>query len=212
MESRRLNRAGRDIHVSPKAFDLLAALVAERPRVLSKADLHRRLWPETFVTDASLAMLVAEVRAAIGDSARQPRWVRTVHRRGYAFQAADGDAVVASPGAPAPRQMPHGPAGWWLVSPARRTPLAAGENLVGRDPECSVWLDSPSVSRRHARLVVEGDRVTAEDLGSKNGTRVGGRPITGPTVVEAGDSVGFGSVSLTLRARPADPTLTEGGQ
>jgi DNA-binding winged helix-turn-helix (wHTH) protein len=209
-EARHVQRAGQSVHVSPRAFDLLVALIRERPRVIPKADLHARLWPDTFVTDASLAMLVAEVRAAIGDSARHSRWVRTVHRRGYAFQEADC-GVVAAGRAEAPPAASGGATGLWLVSAAGRAPLAAGENLVGRDPECPVLIDSPSVSRRHARIVVDGDRVTVEDLGSKNGTRVGGQPIVTPTEIGVGDSVGFGAVSMTLRARPSDPTLTEDG-
>jgi pSer/pThr/pTyr-binding forkhead associated (FHA) protein len=56
--------------------------------------------------------------------------------------------------------------GYWLVTPSRQIPLFAGENIVGRDPKARVWLDSPSVSRQHARILVDGDRATLEDLGS----------------------------------------------
>jgi DNA-binding winged helix-turn-helix (wHTH) protein len=209
--ARRVLRAGGPVHLSPKAFDLLVALVHERPRVLSKEDLHQRLWPDTFVSDASLAMLVAEVRAAIGDSAREPRWVRTVHRRGYAFQAADSIDVVARPaaGAASPPAREH--SGCCLVDPQRRFTLAPGPNIVGRDPECEVWIDSPGVSRRHARVVVEGGRVTVDDLGSKNGTIVRGRAVKMTTLLTDGDDVRFGSARLTFRAWAAGPTLTEGG-
>ena len=209
--ARRVMRAGRSVHLSPKAFDLLVALIEERPRVLTKEALHERLWPGTFVTDASLAMLVAEVRAAIGDSAREPRWVRTVHRRGYAFQAADSHDVEARPaaGAASPRAREH--SGCCLVDPQRRFTLAPGANIVGRDPECEVWLDSPGVSRRHARVLVEGDRVTVDDLGSKNGTLVRGRAVKMPTLLKDGDEVRFGSARLTFRSWTGDPTLTEGG-
>ena len=87
-DSRQLLVGGAVTHLSPKAFDLLVTLIRERPRALSKADLHARLWPKTFVSDASLAMLAAELRAALGESARQPQWVRTVHRHGYVLEAA----------------------------------------------------------------------------------------------------------------------------
>jgi DNA-binding winged helix-turn-helix (wHTH) protein len=205
--ARRVLRAGCPVHLSPKAFDLLVVLLQVRPRVLSKAELHQHLWPDTFVTDASLAMLVAEVRAAIGDSARQPRWVRTVHRRGYAFQAAavppsaSGDELTRA--ASSPRL--------WLVAPPHRAALVAGSNIVGRDPDCHVWIDAPSVSRRHARVLVEDDRVTVEDLGSKNGTSIGGRSIGAPSPLAVGETVRFGAIPMVLRARPEDPTLTEGG-
>ena len=210
-DSRRLLRAGEAVHLSPKAFDLLVTLIRERPRVLSKEDLHARLWPDTFVSDTSLAMLVAEVRAALGESARQPIAVRTVHRRGYAFQADAREIPHAAP----PRGQSAAPgreaAGCWLASTTRQFALLPGENLVGRDPAARVWLDSPSVSRRHARILVDGHRAILEDLGSKNGTRVGNTRVTAPSPLADGDELTFGSVVVTFRAWAADPTLTEGG-
>jgi DNA-binding winged helix-turn-helix (wHTH) protein len=84
-DTRQLLRPDREVHLSPKAFDLLAMLLAARPRALPKAVLHTGLWPDTFVSEANLAMLVAEIRSALGDDARTPRFVRTVQRYGYAF-------------------------------------------------------------------------------------------------------------------------------
>ena len=77
--------------------------------------------------------------------------------------------------------------------------VAPGANLVGRDPQATVWLDSPGVSRHHARITVDGDHVTVEDLGSKNGTHVRGATIVGPTPLADGDEIRFGSMSLTFR-------------
>src|SRR5438128_1184395 len=74
-----------DVHLSPKAFELLRALLEARPRVLSKPELHERLWPETFVSEANLSILVAEIRRVLGETPHQVRFVRTVHRFGYAF-------------------------------------------------------------------------------------------------------------------------------
>lgn len=56
---------GREVHLSPKAYEFLRLLLAERPRALSKAELHERLWPGTVVTDATLASVAAEVRRAL---------------------------------------------------------------------------------------------------------------------------------------------------
>ena len=56
------------IHLSPKAFDLLAVLVEHRGRALSKVELLQRVWPDVFVTEGSLARVVREIRAALGDS------------------------------------------------------------------------------------------------------------------------------------------------
>ena len=72
-------------HLSGKAFQLLELLLAARPNPIAKEDLIAKLWPDTFVAEANLASLVKEIRAAIGDDARAPRMIRTVHRFGYAF-------------------------------------------------------------------------------------------------------------------------------
>jgi len=85
LESRQLTSGGREIHLEPKAFELLSALVLERPKALSKADLQERLWPDTYVAEANLSNLVAEIRAALADPARAPKFVRTAHGFGYAF-------------------------------------------------------------------------------------------------------------------------------
>lgn len=192
-DTRQLLREDRAVHLSPKAFDLLTMLLAARPRALTKTELHTRLWPDTFVSDANLAMLVAEIRSALGDNARTPRFVRTVQRHGYAFQASATDAAAST--------TPERGTGlkYWLLAPLRQIGLRPGENVVGRDPNVQVWLDSASVSRRHARIIVEGDSVTLEDLKSKNGTRVGGRQISAPLSLADGDEVRFGTIGLTFR-------------
>ena len=106
LETRQLTSDGHEIHLEPKAFDLLSALVLERPKALSKADLQERLWPGTFVTEANLSNLVAQIRAALGDPARASTFVRTAHGFGYAFC---GEAVsVADPG-DAPTARPDDP-------------------------------------------------------------------------------------------------------
>jgi DNA-binding winged-HTH domains len=85
LDTRQLTQGGREIHLAPKAFDLLVTLVLDRPKVLSKSVLQERLWPETFVSEANLSNLVAEIREAIGDRARTPLFIRTAHGFGYAF-------------------------------------------------------------------------------------------------------------------------------
>jgi DNA-binding winged helix-turn-helix (wHTH) protein len=85
LDTRQLTRDRQVIHLSPKAFQLLATLTLERPKVLSKSELQQRLWPDTFVAEANLSNLVAEIRKALGDSGRSPSWIRTVHGLGYAF-------------------------------------------------------------------------------------------------------------------------------
>jgi DNA-binding winged helix-turn-helix (wHTH) protein len=68
----------RHVHLSPKAFDLLTLLAEARPRAISKQELRDRLWPSTFVSEATLASVVAEVRDALGERGREGRYVRTV--------------------------------------------------------------------------------------------------------------------------------------
>jgi DNA-binding winged helix-turn-helix (wHTH) protein len=88
VEAHTLERAGSPVHLAPKAFDLLVLLLRARPRALSKQTLHEALWPDTFVTDTSLTVLMAAVRRAIGDDAQQGGLVRTIHKVGYAFAGA----------------------------------------------------------------------------------------------------------------------------
>jgi DNA-binding winged helix-turn-helix (wHTH) protein len=195
-EARRLARRGADVHLSPKAFDLLRMLIEHRPNVLDKTALHAQIWPQTFVVDATLSVLVAELRRALADNAREPRFIRTVHALGYSFC---GDAVDLE--APAPGPPSGSGARCWLMWNERAMVLADGENIIGRDPGCAVWLDASGVSRRHARIDVErdGDVVRLEDLGSKNGTFVDGSPIRDVVRVTDGSVIQVGSVELTVR-------------
>jgi DNA-binding winged helix-turn-helix (wHTH) protein len=198
---RLLLRHGRATPLSLKAFQFLEFLLDRRPEAVSKTELLEHLWPDTFVSDASLHNLVAEVRAALDDAPRTPRYIRTVPRYGYAFHgdarpftgAADGASGTAKPG---PR----------LVSGRREWLLSEGANIVGRDRECLVRIDARSVSRRHARIVVKGANAAIEDLGSKNGTSVNGEEVRQPVVLVEGAQVRIGSVTMTYRVRDALPS------
>jgi DNA-binding winged helix-turn-helix (wHTH) protein len=198
--ARQLFRGNTEIHLSPKAFDLLQALIEHRTRALSKTELHDRLWPGTFVTEANLASLIAELRRALEDPPRAPKFVRTVHRFGYAFCGQlDGEDA---PQAPASQTS-------WIVWRGEEIPLRIGENIIGRDPGAAVRIDFPSVSRRHARLEVLPDAVTVEDLGSKNGTLVRQARINGKTRLEDLDELQVGSARMTVRImRGGEPTQT----
>ncbi|MEP7314042.1 MAG: winged helix-turn-helix domain-containing protein [Pseudomonadota bacterium] len=82
---RQLTRVGVEVHLTPKAFELLRALGESAPRVLSKQDLHRRLWPNGSVSDATLVGLVKELRRALQDKGRNPPLIRTRYRVGYSL-------------------------------------------------------------------------------------------------------------------------------
>ena len=85
-DSRRLTRGAEPVHLEPKAFELLELLLERRPAAVAKAGIHDRLWPRTFVSESSLTTLVAQLRKALGDGPKKPRWIRTVHGYGYAFR------------------------------------------------------------------------------------------------------------------------------
>ena len=86
-DTRQLVPGDRKVHLQPKAFQFLESLLEHRPKALSKEAIHASLWPGTFVSDGTMTSLVAEVRTAIGDDAHEPRFIRTVHRFGYALPA-----------------------------------------------------------------------------------------------------------------------------
>jgi pSer/pThr/pTyr-binding forkhead associated (FHA) protein len=81
--------------------------------------------------------------------------------------------------------------------------LHEGENVLGRVEDGVVWIESPTVSRRHARIVVEGGRAILEDLASKNGTFLRGERIARPTPLSDGDEIRLGRVRMGVRALPA---------
>jgi len=203
--TRELLEGGRAIHLSPKAFDVLHLLVEARPTVVPKADLHDRIWPGTFVVDANLSVLIGEIRKALADSAQTPRYIRTVHRVGYAFC---GEVSGA-----APSPQPSGTSSrYWFAWNERTFVLSPGDNLIGRNPECGVWVDAVGVSRRHARLRLDAESgtVAIEDLGSMNGTFINETRVESPAALRDGDVVHVGPVAMTFRAWfPERPRSTE---
>jgi len=200
--SRQLVRDGLPIHLSPKAFDLLCHLVERRPTAVTKDQLFELVWPGTFVVEANLTVLVTELRRALDDDPHAPRFIRTVHKHGYAFC---GDVTEIAPRPPARDALRV-----WLLWNDRVLPLAEGENVIGRDPSCGVWLDQPGVSRRHARVVVTDDVAKIEDLGSTNGTFVSETAIAGPHPLRDADVIQVGSVDLKYRSwSPSKPVETE---
>jgi pSer/pThr/pTyr-binding forkhead associated (FHA) protein len=91
----------------------------------------------------------------------------------------------------------------------REVALHEGENLLGREEDAVLWIDAPTVSRRHARIVVTEGTAVLEDLGSKNGTRLKGVKLTAPVTLADGDEIWLGQVPLTFRVLAAGgPTRT----
>jgi DNA-binding winged helix-turn-helix (wHTH) protein len=211
--TRQLLCGGRPVAISPKAFDLLALLVEKRPAAVSKAEMHSRLWPDSFVSDGNLTVLMTELRNALGDDARHPSYLRTLHRFGYAFIAPASETSMA---VMTTRATPH----CWLVTGMDRAALSGGENVVGRggladirvglDAAADLRTDAAGVSRRHALIVVSTADVTLQDLSSKNGTFADDVRVTAPVLLIDGACIRFGSLSVQFR-RVADgsPTATQ---
>ena len=198
LERRSLLENGRPVHLSPKAFRLLEILLASRPRALSKQELSEAIWPETFVDESNLASLVAELRTALGDRARDPQFVRTVHGFGYAFAA---EVAPAKPKVPVAI----------LHFAGRTIPLYAGPNVLGRDPSSGILIDDGTVSRRHACLQLDGETAILEDLGSKNGTFIDGERLTAPATLADGTTFVLGDVSIIFRRGMGGSTITLSG-
>jgi DNA-binding winged helix-turn-helix (wHTH) protein len=177
------------VHLTAKAFDLLDLLIAEAPRVVGKEEPHHRLWPGAFVSDATLVGLVRDVRRALGDGGRRSSIVTTSHGVGYAFAC------------PLERRSSRfDAADFWVIVGPRRIRVQGHEAVIGRNAVADVPLDAAGVSRRHARITVEGGIAYLEDLGSKNGTRVGSATCTERTVLHDGDQIHVGPVTIVFRA------------
>jgi len=193
--ARQLMRHTDPVHLSPKAFDLLALLIQRRPDAVAKAEIHQRLWPDTFVSDVNLAVLITEIRTAIGDDARNPSFVRTVHRFGYAFSGAVSLEQVRGP-------IP-GDAACWLTWGNGRAGLSLGDNVLGRDSAADVCIDAVGVSRRHAMVVINEGGAVLHDLSSKNGTYVNGERVMAPMPLCDGAEVLLGPVTVRFHRMAA---------
>jgi pSer/pThr/pTyr-binding forkhead associated (FHA) protein len=114
---------------------------------------------------------------------------------GYAF--CDDAAHIQK--TPAPAQATATPC--WLVWGHHTFRLSDGENVIGRDPRCSIWLDAPRVSRRHASILINlaEDTVFLSDLDSTNGTFLGRSRVGQPVALSDGADIKIGTVALKFR-------------
>jgi len=189
-DRRLLLHDGNPVTLSPKAFELLKLLAEHHARAFSKAELHQHLWPNTFVSDGSLTILVAEIRQVLKDDADEPRYIRTLRRFGYGF--------CGTVRTDAPRTAAE-LCSTWVIWGNKSIAVSEGETILGRSLEATIRFDLPGVSRRHARLSVAGANVVVEDLGSQNGTFVRGERISGPAALADGDEIRLGPISMLIR-------------
>ena len=152
---RRLLRDGQEVSLPPKAFDVLVVLVSRADHLVSKDDLLKEVWPDTFVEEASLSYTVSVLRKALQAGADQVRYIDTVQKLGYRFthplrtvtaSGSRGDIEVLPPASPLTDPEPHQTAAlpavkrstpWPGASWRRRATIAAG---------CSDCSSLPSVS------------------------------------------------------------------
>jgi len=196
--TRELTRGGRPVSLSPKAFALLALLAERRPAAVSHDDLRDALWPDVEVGGTTLARLVNEVRAAVGDHADHPHVIRTVPRFGYAF------CCETEPDA----KEPEGRAICAVQWGNRHVPLPPGTYVIGRSPDVPISVPASNVSRRHAQIVVTNAGATIEDLGSRNGTCVGDDRISGRVDLKNGDRIVIGPATLVFHQSDEAETTT----
>ena len=190
--ARLLTRSGEPVHLSPRTFKLLEVLVAAYPRALSKRELMEALWGKVVVEEGNLKTTVSDLRNALGD----PELIRTVHRYGYAFA---GEPTGDTPPARAYR----------LYGDGIRVSLTSAEAIIGRHPGCDVCIDSPDISRHHAKISVNDEGVVIEDLDSKNGTFVRGERLVESRALQDGDRIRVGDVTLVFRTATGEsPTVS----
>lgn len=194
-----LRGRGTRIPLQEQPFQVLAMLLERPGRLVTREELRARIWPEAVFVDFDhgLNKAVSKLRRALGDTASDPRYVETLSRRGYRFVG----RVEGAPAAPAPSILR-------LIWDGRAIAVGEGSSDIGRDRDAAICIDAPSVSRRHARLVLGGGRATIEDLHSKNGTSVNGRPVEGPVALSDGDEIRVGTALLVVRAWSDDSTAT----
>ena len=191
--NRTLSRGEEEIALTPKARDLLALFLENPKRLLTRQAISDRLWPDVAVTDDALRFQVAELRKALGNKGQE--FLRTIPREGYRWEVEiRREEKAGARGGPNNTERSYR-----LFLESREVGLEEGENLIGRDSDTTVWIDHTSVSRHHARICVTGERVTLEDLESKNGTYLRGERIERPLLLSDGDTIRIGRVSMTFR-------------
>ncbi len=186
----RISRDGATVHLEPKVMDLLVYLARHPGQVVSKNDIIDSVWEGHIVANSALSRCMALLRGALGDDARRPRYIETIPKRGYRLIApitGIEPEITDTPGTT-----------FRLRIGQREISLQDGEHLIGRAPDAAVCIDSPKVSRHHARIVVDGNQASVDDMGSKNGTYVDGKMVKGPSALKGGDEIIIGSIAITF--------------
>ena len=183
--------------LTPKAFDLLVALVRHRDRALYKDEILALVWPGAVVEEGNLSQQVLLLRRALGDHSEA---VATLPRHGYRFVTPVAEAIEegANSGLTASRHCLQWNGGEFA--------LREGLTVVGRAADADISIPLPSVSRHHARFVVTGDECTLEDLGSRHGSWRDGEAVRGPARLRSGDQLRLGTAVFAYTVIASDDT------
>ncbi len=201
----RISRGDESSSLRPRVTELLVCLAASAGKLATKQQIIDEVWRTEFVTVNALTQLIAELRTALGDDAAKPRYVETIPRRGYRL-------IAPTDYAEAPPTQNKGEASKFLLvdEDGSELELTEGENLIGRSPDAAIRVDTSEVSRRHARIVIDGTTATVEDLGSKNGTYLRGLRIDRASPIEDADEIQIGANLARFRVKVIDDeTRTE---
>src|SRR4051794_23278805 len=142
-----LRREGVPVRLEKIPMEGLVLLVEHAGMLVARDSIHAALWgPDVFLDrDAAINTAMRKIRKALAEHVDRPRFVETIVGKGYRFVG----PIVADTMAPQ-RQV----AVYHLNRGTHAFALQNGENLIGRDPDVHVFLDHPSVSRRHARISI----------------------------------------------------------
>lgn len=196
-----LRHRGGSVKLERIPMEVLILLVDRAGTLVERSDIKTQLWgADVFVEhDAAINTAIRKIRHALGDDAAKPQLVETVVGKGYKF-IAPVESVTRQPRRLFLRYS--------ITVGKQEVILNPGETLLGRDPAAGVYVEHPSVSRRHARISIEADEATLEDCGSRNGTFLNGRRVDGPAKIHHNDIIALGPISLVFHVARA-PASTQ---
>jgi DNA-binding winged helix-turn-helix (wHTH) protein len=181
------------VQLEHRVMAVLVCLAEHAGEVVTRRDLVDSVWDEGFVADNTITHAVTELRKAFGDDARDPRFIETIHRKGYRLVA----PVFTEHPSRVTRSVGHH--AYLAVVKDLEILLEEGENLIGRSPDVTITIPSMKVSRHHARITIAGSNASICDLESKNGTYLNGSKIDREWPLESGDVIGVGSATEFIK-------------